>query len=461
MIFLFTPSTETGYDKIALQPVLATFAGIALLLLLIIRFKTNAFLSLLTVAILTALTAGLAPNAAFSAIEKGMGGTLGFIAPIIGLGAIFGAILERSNVLGALAEKVVKLKTENSKTMATGFMGLIAATPVFFDVALIILLPLINKMAATAKKVPLYFGLPLCAGLAIGHAFIPPTPGPMLISKELGADVGYVIIVGIVVSFVTLIVAGPVFTKWLDRRGALPGKVPDFTMLSAAGKKRTVSFTKAIGLITFPIVLILLANAAKAIHSEHQITSILQAIGHPFSALILACLASWIFVGPKTPEDKKLFSNSIARSLEPTALIILITGAGGAFKQVLIESGAGGELSTIIESLGLSIILTAFILALLFRLLQGSANVAMIGASGILANMTMVTDYNQWQWAIITIAIAAGASGFSHVNDSGFWLVNRLFNLTEKETLKTWTLMTGVLAATALIICLILFPLAG
>ncbi len=443
------------------KTVLATIFGICLLLLLIIRFKTNAFISLLAVAILTGLLAGLAPETVFNSVKNGMGGTLGFIAPVIGLGAIFGAILERSNVLGALADKVIKVKAEGSKTMATGVMGLVAATPVFFDVALIVLMPLINKMAATAKKVPLFFGLPLCAGLAIGHAFIPPTPGPILIANEIGASIGDVILIGAGVSLVTLIVSGPLFTTWLDRRNRLPGTIPNLSNLDLESQEKSVSFSAALLLILFPIVLILVANVTKEFFTPNGFTEALQIIGHPFTALILACLVSWLWVGPKTDEDRKTFSNAIARSLEPTALIILVTGAGGAFKQVLTDTGAGNDLSTLVQGLGLSIILTAFVLALLFRLLQGSATVAMVTAAGLVAAMISPADFTSWQLAVLTIAIAAGASGFSHVNDSGFWLVNRLFDLTEKETLQTWTLMTGILSITALLLCLIIYPLAG
>jgi len=443
------------------QSVLATLVGIFILLLLIIRFKTNAFISLLAVAIVTGLAAGLAPEAALKSVQNGMGGTLGFIAPVIGLGAIFGAILERSQVLSALAKKVIQVKSESSKTMATGFMGLVAATPVFFDVALIVLTPLIKKMAAAAKKVPLFFGLPLCAGLAIGHAFIPPTPGPILIANDIGASIADVIMFGIPVSILTLIIAGPLFTNWLDRRGSLPGTIPMASEIDEVSIDRSVSFSKAMALILFPILLILMANVAKEFFAENVFTLTLRTIGHPFSALILACLVSWIAVGPKTADQRSGYSKAVARSLEPTALIILVTGAGGAFKQVLTDSGAGHDLSTFVESLGLPILVTAYALALLFRLLQGSATVAMVTAAGLVSAMINPADFSGAQLAVMTLAIAAGASGFSHVNDSGFWLISRMFGLTEKETLKTWTLMTGILSITALIICFIIYRSLG
>jgi len=447
-------------ETLVSQTVLATIFGIFILLLLIIRFKTNAFISLLAVAIVTALAAGLAPEAAFDSVTNGMGKTLGFIAPIIGLGAIFGAILERSQILSALAQKVIKVRSENSKTLATGFMGLVAATPVFFDVALIILMPLIKKMAAAAKKVPLFFGLPLCAGLAIGHAFIPPTPGPILIANELNASIADVIKFGAIVSVLTLIVAGPIFTNWLDRRGALPGTIPTaFDIEVESTTEQPAKFSTAILLILFPIILILMASVAKELFAESPITPSLRIIGHPFSALILACLLSWIWVGPKTDEERAKYTKVIAKSLEPTALIILVTGAGGAFKQVLTDSGAGHDLSTLVEGIGLPIVLTAYALALMFRLLQGSATVAMVAAAGMVAAIINPTEFSNPQLAVLTLAIAAGASGFSHVNDSGFWLVSRLFDLTEKETLRTWTLMTGILSLTALIICTIMYNL--
>lgn len=444
------------------QAVGATLLGLCVLLTLILRFKTNAFISLLGCAIITALIAGMAPDAAFKSVQSGMGGTLGFIAPIIGLGAIFGAILERSNALAALSERVNRVRGDRAKTMATGSLGLIAATPVFFDVALIILLPLIKRLARDAKKVPLYFGLPLCAGLAIGHAFIPPTPGPIIIAGYLNVGLGHVIMIGAIVSIISLIIAGPLFTNWLDKRDKLPGTIP--TQVDTAiptDQTGRVSFSMALTLILFPIILILLANISKAFFPNHFLSTGLAIIGHPFSALILACALSWIVIGPKTPSDKAGFSNAIARAFEPTALIILVTGAGGAFKQVLTDSGAGHDLASILFGTGLTPVLLGYLLALLFRLLQGSATVAMTAAAGLMASIIDPAAFTDWQLAVLTISIAGGASGFSHVNDSGFWLVSRLFDLSEKETLRSWTVMTGLLSISALIMCLILYRLVS
>jgi len=449
------------------QAVWATLLSLLILLLLILRWRTNAFVTLLGCAILAALLAGMNPEAAFSTVQKGMGGTLGFIAPVVGLGALFGAIMEKSGYLETLALRLKGVKTDSRRSFATGLMGLIAAIPVFFDVALIILLPFIMKLARQAKKKPLFFGLPLCAGLAIGHAFIPPTPGPIAIAELLGANLGQVILVGLLISIGCLIVAGPGLTMWLDKTDRLSGSVLEeslndnpsikFDETQSATALRTASFSTALTLMLLPLMLIMAGTLAKLLLPEGTVRSGLLIIGHPFSALILACIVSWFYLGLKTVEEKANFKNALAGAFEPTAAVILVTGAGGAFKQVLVDTGAGSQMAEGLLAWGLTPILLAFLLALLIRVIQGSATVAMITAAGLIAPILAPLSLNGWQLAILTTAIAAGATGISHVNDSGFWLVSRLFELSEKETLRSWTLMTTFISITGLLFALLLY----
>ncbi|MEO1554210.1 MAG: gluconate transporter, partial [Pseudomonadota bacterium] len=204
------------------RPLIASLAGVGALLVLILRARLNAFAALLVVSILTALAAGMAPEAAFAAVQSGMGGTLGFIAPIIGLGALFGAILEASGGVQVLAQKISGAGTVRSQRWAVGGLGIVAATPVFFDVALIILIPFIAALSQQTGRRALTFGLPLCAGLAVGHAFVPPTPGPIAIAELIGADLGWVILFGAIAGLASVAVAGPFLASWLERRGALP-----------------------------------------------------------------------------------------------------------------------------------------------------------------------------------------------------------------------------------------------
>ena len=444
------------------QAIFASLIALALLLVLILRWKANAFVTLLGCAILAALLAGMNPEAAFATIQKGMGGTLGFIAPVIGLGALFGAIMEKSGYLEALAMRLSGIETDGKRSLAAGFMGLIAAIPVFFDVALIILLPFIIKLARKAGKTPLFFGLPLCAGLAIGHAFIPPTPGPIAIAELINANIGQVIVVGIVVSIGCLIVSGPGLTMWLEKTNRLPQSVnisnsitPASTSNSPQG--RSANFTLALSLMVLPLILIMIGTIAKLTLAEGYMRSTLTVFGHPFSALIIACMTSWFCLDLKTATEKSNFRASLAGALEPTAAVILVTGAGGAFKQVLVDTGAGAQMAEGLLAWGLTPVLLAYLLALLIRVIQGSATVAMITAAGLMAPILAGLSLNGWQLAILVTTIAAGATGASHVNDSGFWLVSRLFDLTEKQTLKSWTLMTSVISITGLLFSLILY----
>jgi len=449
------------------QAIWASLLSLILLLILILRWRTNAFVTLLGCAILAALFAGMNPEAAFATVQKGMGGTLGFIAPVVGLGALFGAIMEKSGYLETLALSLKNVKTNSLRSLATGFMGLVAAIPVFFDVALIILLPFIMKLARQAKKKPLFFGLPLCAGLAIGHAFIPPTPGPIAIAELLGANLGQVIAVGLLISLGCLIVAGPGLTLWLDKTGRLSGSILEGNLYEPSSIKfnewppetttENASFSTALLLMLLPLILIMTGTMAKLILPEGSIRYGLTIIGHPFSALIIACIISWFCLDLKSSEEVTNFKNSIANAFEPTAAVILVTGAGGAFKQVLVDTGAGSQIAESLLSWGLTPVLLAFLLALLIRVIQGSATVAMITAAGLIAPILASLSLNGWQLSITTAAIAAGATGVSHVNDSGFWLVSRLFNLTEKETLKSWTLMTTAISFTGLLLALLLY----
>lgn len=448
------------------QAIWASVFSLILLLIFILRWRTNAFVTLLSCAILAALFAGMRPDAAFSSVQKGMGGTLGFIAPVIGLGALFGAIMEKSGYLEALALRLNGIKADNHRSFATGFMGLIAAIPVFFDVALIILLPFIMKLARKAKKKPLFFGLPLCAGLAIGHAFIPPTPGPIAIAELLGANLGQVILIGLPLSIVCLIIAGPILTIWLDKSGRLVGNLlseisPETLTNNAPNtpswQTSRPNFSTALTLMLLPLVLIMAGTIAKAILSDDALLTSLTIIGHPFSALIIACIASWLSLGLKTEEDKTKFKTTLKYAFEPTAAVILVTGAGGAFKQVLVDTGAGAQMAEGLLAWGLTPVWLAFLLALLIRAIQGSATVAMITAAGLMAPIVANLGLNGWELAILTTSIAAGATGLSHVNDSGFWLVSRLFDLTEKETIKSWSVMTTIISITGLFGSLLLY----
>jgi len=434
------------------RPLLAALIGIAGLLAMILIRRINAFAALLVAALATGLLAGLDPTAVLKSVQDGFAGVLGFIAVIVGLGALLGTYLEASGGAAALARAIVGRRSSRPASVAMGFVGLVVAIPVFFDVGLILLFPLIVALAQKAGKAPLYFGLPLLAGLATAHAFIPPTPGPVAVAEILGADLGLVILCGVLAGLPAMLIAGPVFAQYADRQGWLamgairPSEEREIPSDDGLAIRACVA-------ILVPIALIVTAALASQWAEPHWL---IRFLGHPFVALLIGCgLAAWV-LRPQDEAGQANLKDGMARALEPTAVILLVTGAGGAFKQVLVDSGGGKLLAEQFLGLGFGPILAGFCVAALVRVAQGSATVAMLTAAGLCAPLAAAAGLQGWDVARMVIAIAAGASIVSHVNDSGFWLVSRYFGLTPGETLKSWTIASTLVGVVGLIVILLL-----
>jgi Gnt-I system low-affinity gluconate transporter len=438
------------------QLLLAFIAGITVLLFLILQLKVNAFTALLLSAIVVGLASGMKAELIINAVIKGMGDTLGFVAIIVGLGAIFGEILQKSGSTEKLSAVMLKKLGTKNAPAALALTGFIIAIPVFFDVAFIILVPVLYSLQKKTGKSLLLFALPLLAGLAVAHAFIPPTPGPIAVADIIKADLGWVILLGIVVGFPTTIIAGLFYGKFISNKIFV--NVP--TAFDEQPDQRQVVqplVGTIIGLIALPIVLILLKTVSDAFFSSHEgwWLGLLQFAGHPIVALLLSTLLALYFLGTRMGYTKEQLQEVSLKALGPTGIIVLITGAGGVFKQLLIDTGAGAMLATQFSKLNATPLLMAFVLALIIRLVQGSATVAMVTSAGIMAPIILPIAMSMPMKALMVISIAAGASGFSHVNDSGFWLVNRYMGMSEMDTLKSWTMMTGVLSLTALVLVLL------
>ncbi len=452
------------------QPLLATAGGVLALVVLIVRTRMNAFAALILIAIFSAIAAGMAPDVAMDTIVKGMGGTLGFIAVVIGLGALFGAILESSGGVTALANQMLHNRGPAAGRWSMGAIGLMVAIPVFLDVALIILAPLVFAMAARASKPVMLFALPLLAGLAVGHALIPPTPGPIAVAEILGTDLGWMIGFGLLIGVVTMPIAGPIYAGWLDRKGWMPEGAPHHAAGEEEPAPPVMKGRATAILILLPLVLILAGTLATTLMPPDAtgglllLRHVLYLIGHPFVALLAACgLAMLFFRGASDTQRHKLKAG-ISRALEPTGAVILVTGAGGAFKQVLVDTGAGTQLANAALAVGMTPLIAGYALALLIRVAQGSATVAMITAAGLVAPIASAAGLSAPELALVAIGVACGATALSHVNDSGFWLVNRLFGLTERETFQTWS-MTATLVSVVGFVCasllMVLLKVAG
>ncbi len=427
----------------------AVVIGIITLLVLILRFKLQAFISLLIASIVVGVLAGMEPITIIETIQQGMGSTLGFVAVVVGLGAMFGAILEHSGGAESLAKYLLHKFGEKRSSWALMLTGFFVAIPVFFDVAFIILVPLIYALQRKTKRSLLLYAIPLLAGLAITHSFIPPTPGPVAVADIVKADLGWVILIGFIVGIPTAILSGPIFANYISQKIFVEAPILELETDKPADHPPVGIILTIIGI---PIVLIISNTVLNsALISEgtvpESIKNWLKMIGHPFTALIIANLIAWYTLGIRRGTDKSILLKISNKSMGTAGIIILLTGAGGVFKQVLVNTGTGEMLAKYFAEAGVSILLFAFIAAVLVRVIQGSATVAMITAAGLTAPL-IAPDTSDISRALLVIAIASGASILSHVNDSGFWLVSKYLGMTEKETFKSWSMMTTILALT-------------
>jgi Gnt-I system low-affinity gluconate transporter len=427
--------------------------AVTILLLMVLKFKISAFISLLITSILVGVLAGMPLNGILKTIEKGMGGTLGFVATVVGLGAIFGQMLESSGGAESLAHSLIKKFGKDRAPWAMVITGFVVAIPVFLDVGLIILAPILYALSRDTKRSLLFYGIPLLAGLAVTHSFIPPTPGPIAVADIIEADLGWVIFFGFILGFPTAVIAGPVFGKYISKKIDLqpPKDLFDPDAVSTNETNTLPSFRLIAILIAMPLLLILISTFTDMgikteLISPSIIADILIFIGHPFSALIIATLLAIWFLCIKRGMSRQKVLELSTKALGPAGIIILITGAGGVLKQVLVDSGIGTIMAESFADSALPPILLAWLLSAVVRVTQGSATVAMITSAGIIASVLPVFELNAPEMALIVISIASGATLLSHVNDSGFWLVSKYFGMDEKQTLRSWTVMESIIA---------------
>lgn len=425
--------------------ILVALAGIFLLLFLVIRTKLHAFVALLLVSLIVGILAGMPLNEVVTSMQNGMGGTLGFVAVVVGLGAMFGQMLEVSGGAERLAQTLVKKFGEDKSQWALGITGFLVAIPVFFDVGFIILVPIVYGLAKKTGKSLLYYGIPLLAGLAVTHSFIPPTPGPIAVADLIGADLGWVILFGTIAGIPAMIIAGPIFAKYISKK--LHVIVPDYMNLEDIEyDKELPSYKLIASLIMIPLALILLNTVSGVLLEEGNIVrQVFTFLGHPFVALTIATLLTFTLLGTKRGYSRQEVQDIATKALEPAGIIILVTGAGGVFKQVLIDSGVGEVLGDMMAGSALPPIALAFLIAAVVRVAQGSATVSMVTAAGLMAPLISILGLEGPVLGLLVIAIASGATVLSHVNDSGFWLVGRYFGLSVKDTLKSWTVMETII----------------
>ncbi|MFF7232218.1 gluconate:H+ symporter [Streptomyces sioyaensis] len=442
--------------------------GIALLLALIIKVRLQPFVALLTVSLAVGLAAGLSVTELFgtvqksdavSLIETGMGGILGHVAIIIGLGTMLGAILEVSGGAEVLSGRLLRLFGERRAPLAMGLTGLIFGIPVFFDVGIFVLAPLVYAAARRSGRSILLFCMPLLAGLSMTHAFLPPHPGPVAAAGLFKVDLGWLLLMGLVCGLPAVLAAWA-YAAWIGKRLFVP--VPQ-DMVEAAEEARAavtaekratgagpdedpVSLGTVLLLIGTPLLLILLATFSSIALPPSTGRSVIEFFGHPFVALTIALLMSYYLLGIRRGWSRTSLETVSTASLKPVGNIILVVGAGGIFGAVLKASGVATALSDTFHNVGLPVIVLAYLLSLLLRVAQGSATVAIVTTAGIVVPLVEGQGLSQAHLALIIMAISAGSIFASHVNDGGFWMVSKYFGITERDTLKSWTVLESVLS---------------
>ncbi|AGP55350.1 GntP family permease [Streptomyces rapamycinicus] len=452
--------------------------GIALLLYLIIKVRLQPFVALLGVSIAVGLAAGLSVTELFgtvqksdavSLIESGMGGILGHIAIIIGLGTMLGAILEVSGGAEALSARLLALFGEKRAPLAMGLTGLIFGIPVFFDVGIFVLAPIVYAAAKRSGKSILLYAMPLLAGLSMTHAFLPPHPGPVAAAGLLHVDLGWVILMGVIVGIPSVLAAWG-YAAWIGKRIFVP--VPQ-DMVEAAEESREavaaqqrasgatpaeqpVSVATVLAIIGTPLVLILCATFSSVALDPSTGRSVIEFFGHPFVALTIALLLAYYLLGIRRGWSRKSLETVSTASLKPVGNILLVVGAGGVFGAVLKGSGVAQALADAFDSAGLPVIVLAWLISVVLRVAQGSATVAIVTTAGIVTPMLSEGDYSQAHLALVIMSISAGSIFASHVNDGGFWMVAKYFGITESDTLKSWTVLETVLSVAGFVVAALL-----
>ncbi|MCC7008833.1 MAG: permease DsdX [Acidobacteria bacterium] len=437
---------------------LFALAAVIGLVLLIARFKMNAFVALILAAVAVGLGAGMPLSAIARAVQDGVGGVLGSVAVVVGLGTILGKMLAESGGARVVSETIARALGERRVHWTMMLVGFVVGIPVFFSVGLVLLMPIAFTIARVTRRPLMVIGIPLMAGLSVVHGLVPPHPGPMVAIEIFKADVGTTIFYSLLIGFPTAVVAGPLIGPFLARRvrAEAAGALAD--QLSQQGRTDALpGFGVTLVTILLPVLLMLCATIADVtLPPDDGLRRWVDFVGSPVVALLLAVLLSFYTFGVArgyTRDEILKFTNDC---VAPIAGILLVVGAGGGFNRVLVESGVGQAIAAVATASHVPVVVLGWLVAALIRIATGSATVAITTAAGIMAPIAAAASGVHVE--LLVLAMGAGSLIFSHVNDAGFWLVKECFNLTVQDTLRTWTAMETVLSVVALV-CIVLLDL--
>ncbi|ROS59632.1 GntP family gluconate:H+ symporter [Frigoribacterium sp. PhB160] len=434
------------------QLIIAALVGIAVIVGLITWLKVHPFLALLLGAVGVGIGAGLAPGDAVTSFGAGFGSTMTSVGILIGLGAMFGKLLSDSGGADRIVDTLITRASPRALPWVMALIGALIGLPMFFEVGLVLLIPVIVLVARRSGLPLMRIAIPALAGLSAMHALVPPHPGPLLAVSTVGADLGLTLGLGVLVAIPTVIVAGPLFSKLAARWAPVP--VPELFVSKEEEKDAPArlrpSFANALVGILLPVVLMLARSVREAAlpSATGAWVDLLEFLGTPMVALTVAVLYAMVFYARAGGMDKAAVSKTLGASLPDVAGILLIVGAGGGFKQVLIDTGIGTVIGDAVSESGVSVLLVAWFVAALVRVATGSATVATVTAAGIMA--PLAADMSTPEASLLVLAIGSGSVFLSHVNDAGFWLIKEYLGTTVGQNLKTWGVMECILSVTGL-----------
>ncbi|MCZ4096655.1 gluconate transporter [Streptomyces sp. So13.3] len=440
------PITSAGDTRLGI----AALVGIAVIIVLITRWKVHAFLALTIGSLVLGAVAGAPLAKAVTSFTTGLGSTVAGVGVLIALGAVLGKLLADSGGADQIVDTILARTSERRMPWAmAGIAGLIGL-PLFFEVGIVLLIPVVLLVARRGNYSLMRVGIPALAGLSVMHGLVPPHPGPLAAIDAIHADLGTTLALGVLVALPTLAIAGPLFGRVADRwvkvdppENLTPARASD-------NLERRPSFTATVCTMLLPVAL-MLAKALVDIMVDDQQSLVYRTfdvLGTPLIALLAAVVLAMFTMGRAAGFTKERISSTVEKSLAPIAGILLIVGAGGGFKQTLIDAGVGNMILNWSDSWNISPLLLAWLIAVLIRVATGSATVATISAAGLVA--PLATDMSTTHAALLVLAVGAGSLFFSHVNDAGFWLVKEYFGMDVPQTLKSWSTMETVISVVAL-----------
>lgn len=433
-----------------------TFLAIVIVIVGVSVFKWHAFISLLIASLFLAIFSGMSFDKIVTAYETGVGGSLGHLVGIIALGTILGKMLAESGGGLQIANFFIKIFGEKLLPWAMFLSGFIIGIPVFFEVGLLIVLPLIISIAKASKKNLLLIALPAIAGLSIVHGLVPPHPGAVAAIGIYEADMGKVLLYALIIAIPTGIIGGPLFASFISKRVKPEGE-PKTIVVEEKDPSQLPSTGISFLIVLLPVILMVFGTMAEYLTNLMGLSKgtehVFAFIGSPLIALLISTFTAYYFLGIRLGTTKKQIKEFTEESILPVGSIVLIIGAGAGFKQILIESGVAETIGTLAENFNLSPLVLAFVISGLIRIATGSATVALTTAAGIVAPIVeSMTGVNK---ELLVIVTGAGSLMLSHVNDAGFWMVKEYLGLSIKETFKTWTVLETILAFVAFVLALV------